>query len=241
MSSAVTFDFHNTLVRCDPWFELEIRTLCRAYLQWSDRDSVDEELLADADRRYRKLRQAIIAHGHELSAEACVEVVLNQIGVVHHPADIERGVRHVMMKTLEEARPIDGALDLVLGLVEAGIPMAIVSSAVYHPFLTSSLQQFGMFDAFQSIVTSASSGFYKSRPEIYWTALDQIGASANRSIHVGDSYNYDVLGARRAGLATAWFTSDPHAHGKKPAPDLVLENLRDAAPAIIGALQRPSG
>jgi HAD superfamily hydrolase (TIGR01549 family) len=240
MSSAVTFDFHNTLVQCDPWFELEVRTLCRAYLRWSEGDSINEALLADADRRYRRLRQSIIAHGHELSAEACVEVVLDQLGVAHQPGEIERGVAEIMMATIDEARPIDGAVDLVVALAKAGLPMAIVSSAVYHPFLTASLQRFGMADAFRSVVTSASSGFYKSRPEIYWTALDHLGARADRSIHVGDSYNYDVLGAHRAGLATAWYSTDPDAHRKDPAPDLILDELGEAAPGIIAALQRRS-
>nr|MBA2290299.1 hypothetical protein [Chloroflexia bacterium] len=28
----ITFDFHNTVAHCDPWFELEIRTLPAAVL-----------------------------------------------------------------------------------------------------------------------------------------------------------------------------------------------------------------
>ena len=31
---AITFDFHNTLIHCDPWFELEVRTLPGAFLRW---------------------------------------------------------------------------------------------------------------------------------------------------------------------------------------------------------------
>jgi len=27
MRSAITFDFHNTLIRCDPWFDLEVAGL----------------------------------------------------------------------------------------------------------------------------------------------------------------------------------------------------------------------
>jgi putative hydrolase of the HAD superfamily len=89
---------------------------------------------------------------------------------------------------------------------------------------------------FQSVVTSASSGFYKSRPEIYWTALDQIGAAPERSIHVGDSYRFDVLGGMRAGLATVWLSDDPEAGEKSPAPDAIVGSLIGAGLAIRSAL-----
>ncbi|MBN9015624.1 MAG: HAD family hydrolase, partial [Rhizobiales bacterium] len=175
-------------------------------------------------------------HGHEMAAEECVALILDQLGLAHSPAEIEEGVRHLMMATLADARPVDGALDLVRHLADSGFPLAIVSSAVYHPFLTASLDKFGFAAYFQSVVTSASSGFYKSRPEIFWTALADVGAAAERSLHVGDSYAYDVLGAQRAGLATAWLSSDPEANMKRPSPDLVNEQLEGAAPAIIAAL-----
>lgn len=236
MTSAITFDFHNTLVACDPWFQLEVKTLCRAFLLWRTGGEADAALLDEADRRYRQLRQAIIAHGHELTAEESVAVVLDQLDLAHAPMELEAGVREIMMATLADARPLDGALELVSELAAAGFPLAIVSSAVYHPFLAASLDKFGFAEHFQSVVTSASSGFYKSRPEIFWTALRDVGAVAERSLHVGDSYAYDVLGAQRAGLATAWLSSDPEAHQKQPAADLVIERLYDAAAAIIAAV-----
>jgi putative hydrolase of the HAD superfamily len=80
-----------------------------------------------------------------------------------------------------------------------------VSSAVHHPFLDWTLARFGLGDAFTTIITSASSGFYKSRPEIYQAALRDLGVAATETIHVGDSYRFDVQGARRAGLRTVWY------------------------------------
>lgn len=233
MGQAITFDFHNTLVQCDPWFDIEIRTLCSRFLAWRGHGDADPALAADADRRYRTLREAIISHGHELTAEQCVAIVLDQLNLLHTPDEISEGVSQIMMATLDDAQPVPGSILLIRELAHAGFPLAIVSSAVYHPFLVAALDRFGLSGYIQSVVTSASSGFYKSRPEIFWRALADVGATAEQSVHVGDSYKYDVLGGQRAGLRTVWLSSDPDASSKIPQPDLIIERLEGAAPAII--------
>jgi len=238
MTQAITFDFHNTLISCDPWFELEVRTLCGSFLSWQSVGGVDPALKGEADRRYRVLRQAIIEHGNERTAEECVRAVLGEMSLAIRDDDIAHGVEAIMMATLADAAPIPGALNVVQELAAANYALAIVSSAVYHPFLDAALEKFGFAGLFQSVVTSASSGFYKSRPEIYWSALDQIGVRREHAVHVGDSYRFDVLGAKRAGLATVWLSDDPEAKLKSPAPDAVVASLIGASPAIRATLPR---
>jgi HAD superfamily hydrolase (TIGR01549 family) len=236
MSQAITFDFHNTLVACDPWFEIEVRSLCGRFLDWRSGGTADRALMADADRRYRTLREAIIDHGRELTAEQCVASVLGEMGIAVDAGEIETGVETIMMATLEHARAIPGALALVQDLATAGYPLAIVSSAVYHPFLDASLEKLGFSGLFQSVVTSASCGFYKSRPEIYLLTLEGLDAKPEHSLHVGDSYRFDVLGGKRAGMATVWLSADPDANAKSPAPDAIVATLVDAGSAIRAAL-----
>ena len=236
MSQAITFDFHNTLVACDPWFEIEVRALCSRFLDWRAGGSADSAISAEADRRYRSLREAIIDHGRELTAEQCVASVLGDMRIAVESEEIDAGVQSIMMATLDHAQAIPGAVSLVQDLAAAGYPLAIVSSAVYHPFLDASLKKLGFAGLFQSVVTSASCGFYKSRPEIYWLALEALGAKPERSLHIGDSYRFDVLGGRRAGMATVWLSADPEASAKAPAPDAIVTSLVDAGSAIRAAL-----
>src|SRR5215204_2765461 len=73
---AMTFDFQNTLAACPEWFELEVRHLHSEFLRWrSERDGqvMAPVLLEESDSRYRQLRQEIIGHGNELTAEACLD------------------------------------------------------------------------------------------------------------------------------------------------------------------------
>ncbi len=241
--TAVTFDFHSTLAICDAWFELEIRQLAAAYLSWQARQTgsgpVDPDLLAAAATTYRQLRLEIIEHGNELSAVDCVARVLERLS---HPVDmaaITRGVGELMRDVLAEVTPVPGAVATVRGLHAGGVTLGIISSAVYHPFLEWTLARFQVQDAFLDITTSASAGFYKSRPELYWHAAAALGADPKSTVHVGDSYRFDIEGAHRAGMATVWLNrAGQPAPDSEVAPTLTLDTLDGAHTAILGLLGR---
>jgi FMN phosphatase YigB (HAD superfamily) len=237
--AAITFDFHNTLVHCDDWFTLEIRTLVSEFLRWQARardEEITPEQAAAAEAAYRALRLDIQQHGNELSAEECIATVLPQLGRSATDDEIARGVVTIMRATLDQATPVPGAPEVIQALHGADTPLAIVSSAVYHPFLVWALARFRMLDAFQVVTTSASAGFYKSRPEIYWSTLIQLNANARHSVHVGDSLRYDVDGAQRAGMRAVWFNSRNQQLTNGERPDLTLTSLHNAAPKLLDLL-----
>ncbi len=241
--AAVTFDFHNTLAICDDWFELEIRRLAAAYLSWEARQRangpVDPQLLETAVVTYRELRLEIIEHGNELSAEDCVAEVLERLSQPVNMESITRGVADLMRGVSAEATPVPGAVETVRGLRKAGVTLGIISSAVYHPFLEWTLAKFEIQDAFTDITTSASAGFYKSRPELFWHAAAAIGADPRRTVHIGDSYRFDVEGANRAGMATVWLNRDGEAPPTSDVvPNLTLTSLDGAKPAILALAER---
>lgn len=236
----ITFDFHNTIAACDSWFQLEVRHLVSAFLAWEagSNGRVYGTALTDAaDAAYRRLRQAIHVHGHELPAERCVATVLDRLGLRLGPAEIDRGVDELMRTALRSATPMVGAVETVRSLAGDGVALGIVSSAVYHPFLEWTLEQFGIRDAFRVVTTSASAGFYKSRPEIYWQTLQQLEADPARSVHVGDSWRFDVIGAQRAGMRTVLVAAEHDPSGwDGHGPDLVVSSLENAAPQIMNVL-----
>jgi HAD superfamily hydrolase (TIGR01509 family) len=238
---AITFDFHNTLASCPEWFELEVRHLPSSFLRWwSGRNGrqLEGAQLEEADERYRQLRLEIIDHGNELTAEACLEHVFSAIRLQVSEGDVRAGVAELMRGALVGAAPIPGAVATVREIHRSGIPMGIVSSAVYHPFLEWTLEAFGILDAFQVVITSASAGFYKSRAELYVHAAELLGATPQRMVHVGDSFRFDVAGAARAGMGTVWLRG-ARSESEDPSirPDLVLTTLVAAAPEILMVLR----
>ena len=50
------------------------------------------------------------------------------------------------------------------------------------------------------IIDSGVVGVAKPDPRIFDHALQVVGATADRAVHVGDAYQYDVRGARAAGI-----------------------------------------
>ncbi len=206
--TALTIDFHNTLVECDAWFDLEVKTLITSVLTWSDanyglpRRKVEP---ARADAAYRNLRQAIRHHGHELDATRSTMLVLERLGIDLPIEIVNEAIEALMRDVFASATPVPGAQELLRAVHEQGIPIAIVSIAIHHRFLEWALDQFGMSQFVQVIVTSASAGFSKSRPEIYWSALSALDRPASVTTHLGDSLRFDVGGAQMAGLGAIWF------------------------------------
>jgi FMN phosphatase YigB (HAD superfamily) len=208
---AVTFDFHNTLATCDEWFQIEIRGLLPAFLSWyvDNVDACDVEIdPEEAVAIYRRIRMEIMEHGMEVDAVSSVDAVLGEMNVSIDHDTIERGVRQVMCATLPDSQPVQGVVNAVRTLKQLGVRLGVVSSAAYHPFLEWSLQKFGILHEFDTVVTSARCGFYKSRPEIYSIAMEELNARPERSVHVGDSHRFDVETASKIDMLTVWYNHD---------------------------------
>lgn len=232
---AVTFDFHDTLVDCDDWFQLEVRLLVPALLDWA----LERELVCDhADRsddaiaRYRAIRMQVMQSGAERDTASCALQVLDELHISLDEAHVRRGIDELMRAALRTASLLPGALDTLRRLSDAGMQLAVVSSAAHHDFIEWSLAEFGMRDYFAAIVSSARSGYYKSSPRIYECVLAELGVAADETVHVGDSLRFDVGSAGQVGIRTVWFN-----HRREPAngvvPDLTVETLVGLAPRLL--------
>lgn len=62
------------------------------------------------------------------------------------------------------------------------------------------LVQLGVDGYLSVVVSSGEVGLTKPQPEIFRVALERTGVAPEEAFYVGDQYENDVLGARRAGL-----------------------------------------
>ncbi len=97
------------------------------------------------------------------------------------------------------------AVEGLAAIAATGVPIVIVSNAdgtVDQVLAEAGLLQVGPGDGTEvfAIVDSGAVGIAKPDPAIFHHALDLVGATADRAIHVGDAYQYDVRGARAAGV-----------------------------------------
>lgn len=68
-------------------------------------------------------------------------------------------------------------------------------------------------------------GISKPDPAIFTWSVDRLGVPADEVIHVGDSYERDVVAASVAGLRTAWLVGEKPTRRPEPAPDMILRSL----------------
>lgn len=104
-------------------------------------------------------------------------------------------------------------------LAANGIRCAVVSN--WDSRLGQLLDRLDLGGWFEFVFTSAAVGYRKPDPRIFGHALAQLGVSAGRAVHVGDSYEDDVLGAQRAGVTPVLIARD----GPPPAGVATLQAL----------------
>lgn len=236
----LTFDFHNTLAHCDPWFDLEVRDLPWAVLEHLDlaQDGIDKTRV---DGAYRQLRLDVIASGNEVDAYSAVWRIFTGLGIEADREIIDKTIDDLMYQSTLAMEPVAGAVETVRHVHASGARLGVISSAVHHRSLDWILERLGIANCFDIVVTSASCGFYKSSTAIYDAALAQLGGVAAISVHVGDSLRWDVATAQRSGMTAVWLQTGRAeafpANTPGITPALTLATLEHAGPLLVKMLK----
>ena len=76
-------------------------------------------------------------------------------------------------------------------------------------------------------------GAAKPAPDLFLAAMAQANSSPEQIVHVGDSYDHDIVGAHRAGIRSVWLTNEPQPSALASSTIQCLSEL----PNIIRTLQ----
>jgi putative hydrolase of the HAD superfamily len=195
---AVLLDGLGTLVVLEaPWLELR-RKLGEDY---------GLELgLGDAEHAFRAEMAYYRAHHHEGRnpraladlRHRCAEVLRAQL-----PAEVAGALSlaqltETMLGALRFSAYPD-ALAVLPTLRARGLALVVVSN--WDVSLPAILQQMGLAQMVDGVVTSAQVGTPKPDRGIFTAALTLADSTPQRTVHVGDSIEHDVRGALAAGIA----------------------------------------
>ena len=90
------------------------------------------------------------------------------------------------------------------------------------------LEKIGISDLFHDFVSASMAGAAKPDRRIFDMAVRAGGAPGSKTLHVGDHPEFDVQGARDAGLRTVWINRDSvDWPDELDAPDRVVNDLRE--------------
>lgn len=114
-------------------------------------------------------------------------------------------------------------------LRDRGYRLGVISN--FDMRLFGLLDGLGIAGHFDPIVASSRAGAAKPDPAIFRHALTKCGANAEQAVHIGDTYELDVLGARAAGVAAIFIDRV----GRATPPDCPVVHSLDEVPALLNA------
>jgi HAD superfamily hydrolase (TIGR01509 family) len=180
--------------------------------------------LVDLDRPVERLAGALCAHGQERPPERVAEAFRHEVAFYLERkldardedslAKLRRECARVFLEGAEaDLDPTDFSTDFVDAMVftavegavqavgrlrSAGLALACVSD--WDIGLEEQLAKIGVDHLFDVILTSAEAGAPKPEPALFRAALDRLGVTPSRALHVGDG-DGDRAGASAAGMS----------------------------------------
>jgi putative hydrolase of the HAD superfamily len=118
----------------------------------------------------------------------------------------------------------DDAVPALHAASARGLRVVVVSN--WDSSLGERLACLGLAPLLDAVVTSAVVGAGKPEPAIFYSALEVAGVEARQALHVGDSLEEDVTGARAAGIAVVWLNR-ADVRGEPPPGVPVIASLAE--------------
>ena len=107
---------------------------------------------------------------------------------------------------------------------------------LHAPNGNADLERIGIQDLFDDFVSASIAGAAKPARRIFDVAVAAGGANAAETLHVGDHPEYDVNGARDAGLKTVWVNrTGSEWPDELPQPDGVVEHVGELVSLLAAA------
>ena len=191
------------------------REMIRAAFDEAERKSALDETIASSN-----LAQMIELH---------VKWQLAHLGL--KDPDLEQHLVDGFVAPVRKAT-VDNA-GLLATLVERGFELGVVSNGCGN--VEKLCADFGYTPFLSVIVDSRRVGLFKPDPAIFLHAAEKLGGDPGTMMMVGDSFERDVVPAKKAGMKTAWLEGT--AARECPDPSLVDLRLRRLAdlPAALSA------
>jgi putative hydrolase of the HAD superfamily len=207
---------------------------------------------------WTRVSETLVRHGVRVSADALAAAEphakkrLDAGDTIRTTSDHQRGWTYFNLVLTEAGIPLSGATASALAelhvyhqasnlwetvpdevrpalaaLRARGYRLVVVSNA--NGTLHRMFDRLALTPAFDLIFDSHQEGVEKPDPRFFQIALDRSGATASTTVHVGDLYHVDVVGARAAGITPVLIDS---ANLYADCDCLRMQSLRDLVEAL---------
>ena len=120
---------------------------------------------------------------------------------------------------------VEGAHELMDYLKGRGYRMHMTSNG-FHEVQYKKLMACGLKDYFDTVILSEDAGANKPSQQFFDFAFKLSGAKAENTLMIGDNFDTDIMGAKRAGMDVLFFNRFPDFPAPQPI-DYEVTALRD--------------
>lgn len=164
---------------------------------------------------------AIDANENGLLGELAIVLLHKRPGLATTPIALGQRIRSELPDELRPDPAIGRTLDR---LASTGLRLALISNG--GPSQRRKLERAQLrVDRFATIVISSEVGVAKPDPRIFAIALERLGLAEHEVLMVGDSPEYDIAGARAAGIASCWIARGQRWPAGLDRPSMTIEGL----------------
>jgi putative hydrolase of the HAD superfamily len=201
MIKAVFFDLYNTLVGYDPpREETHSRVLKDLGIEMSP-EALLRPIMAADDFLYQEHARYPLG---KRSKEETMALYAKYQGIILREAGLDASqelIAGILKKWMEfDLKMVlyDDVAPTLTQLKERGLILGLISNVDHD--ITPLYQEMGLSAWLPVVVTSQEVGFSKPHPEIFQAALKKVKVKPSEAIYVGDQYQFDVVGANKAGM-----------------------------------------
>lgn len=247
----VLFDYGGTLVAVSrPWAEVKPLAVLSSF------KAMERAGLALPFKEYRGLSESVFQKNKAIEATEKRDIpdVVSYREIVDDlfPSKARAWRREVAASATEafwsvakkNFVPRDGTVQMLRRLKELGLRMAVVSNHHHPPALRRHLEELHISSYFSRVYASASVGMRKPDVRFFGKCLRDMRTHPDQAIFVGDSLEYDIEGAKKAGLRTilvtgGWLAEPRDQIGTSDVvSDFVVSDLLEV-PRIVSSMMHP--
>jgi putative hydrolase of the HAD superfamily len=233
---AVTFDLWDTLVYNRNYGEFrlpELKRVLKSYGMELSEEALNEAYMSG----FRYSSRVIPAENHRhVETEEIVKKVLETVGYTSPETSAE------LVRIYEEAvlcdppRLKEGVVD-VLSYVKQQYKVGLISVTGVSPgrIIREILYEYGVLQYFDALSFSDEVKFVKPNPRLFASCLEELEVAPENTVHVGDSYKSDVVGAIEAGMRVIWIKTREQDRIQGYVPDAVIRDIAEL-PVVLKSL-----
>ena len=99
--------------------------------------------------------------------------------------------------------------------------MGLLSNGNTYP------ERCGLGGYFQFVVFAQEHGIQKPDPRLFEIAIERARCAKHQLLHVGDSFQNDIIGAKQAGIKSVWLNRQCEDKEMKEQPDFEISSLTE--------------